>query len=59
MLFRSMAGAISGAHLGLGAIPLDLAKKVNDRGTWGFTELVELADKCYELICKSRQIGPK
>ncbi|NER34035.1 MAG: ADP-ribosylglycohydrolase family protein [Oscillatoria sp. SIO1A7] len=55
----AMAGAISGAHMGLGAIPLDLAKKLNDRGTWGFTELVELADKCYELICKSRQTGQK
>lgn len=51
-----MAGAISGAHLGLGAIPLDLAGKLNDRGTWGFAELVELADKCYELTDKPRRI---
>lgn len=50
-----MAGAISGAHLGLGAIPLDLAGKLNDQGTWGFAQLVELADKCYELTGNPRR----
>jgi ADP-ribosylglycohydrolase len=45
----AMAGAISGAHLGLDALPTDLAHHLTDRGTWGFTELVALADACYVL----------
>ncbi len=45
----AMAGAISGAHLGLGAIPSHLAERLTDQGTWGFDELKRLADKCYEL----------
>jgi ADP-ribosylglycohydrolase len=45
----AMAGAISGAYLGLGAIPSDLSKCLTDRGTWGFDELVELAHLCYEI----------
>ena len=45
----AMAGAISGAYLGLEAIPLHLAHRLTDQGTWGFDELVELAHKCYEL----------
>ena len=45
----AMAGAISGAHLGLGALPSRLARRVTDRGTWGFTELVDLAHRCYDL----------
>jgi len=45
----AMAGAISGAHLGIEALPADLAKRVNDQGTWGYEELVALADRCCEL----------
>ncbi len=45
----AMAGAISGAHLGLEAIPSDLSRRLTDRGTWGYDELVELARACYEL----------
>ncbi|WP_026793611.1 MULTISPECIES: ADP-ribosylglycohydrolase family protein [Planktothrix] len=48
----AMAGAISGAYLGLDAIPLDLAKQLNDRGSWKYTELLELADRCYNLKFK-------
>ncbi|MDP9439014.1 MAG: ADP-ribosylglycohydrolase family protein [Actinomycetota bacterium] len=44
----AMAGAISGAHLGLEAIPSRLARRLTDRGTWGFHELVELARACRE-----------
>jgi ADP-ribosylglycohydrolase len=44
-----MAGAISGAYLGLGAIPEGLAHRLTDQGTWGFEELTELARKCYRL----------
>lgn len=45
----AMAGAISGAYLGLGAIPEDMALVVNDRGTWGYPQLVELAERAYDL----------
>lgn len=49
----AMAGAISGAYLGLEAVPSQLAQTLTDQGTWGFNELVELADKACEL--KNRQ----
>lgn len=45
----AMAGAISGAYLGLEAIPSHLAHRLTDQGTWGFAELVELSSKCYNL----------
>jgi ADP-ribosylglycohydrolase len=51
----AMAGAISGAYLGLGAIPSDLSKCLTDRGTWGFDELVELAHQCYEIRMQNVQ----
>jgi ADP-ribosylglycohydrolase len=43
----SMAGAISGAGLGLGAIPGDEARMVTDRGEWGFDALVQLAHELH------------
>jgi ADP-ribosylglycohydrolase len=43
----AMAGAISGAYLGLSALPAELAQRVTDRGTWGFAELVELAEQSH------------
>jgi ADP-ribosylglycohydrolase len=45
----AMAGAISGAHLGLQGLPEHLATIVNDRGDWGYSELVRLAETCYSL----------
>ncbi|MEY3870024.1 MAG: hypothetical protein RLZZ338_3915 [Cyanobacteriota bacterium] len=45
----AMAGAISGAYLGIEVIPLELAQQLNDRVTWGYRELVELALQCYQL----------
>ncbi len=45
----AMAGAISGAYLGIDAIPSHLTKHLTDRKTWGFDRLVELAHKCYEI----------
>lgn len=45
----AMAGAISGAYLGLAAIPQHLARRVTDRKTWGFDELVKLAHLCHQL----------
>jgi ADP-ribosylglycohydrolase len=45
----AMAGAISGAHLGLERLPTDLAFCLTDQGSWGFTALVELAHAAYAL----------
>ncbi len=45
----AMAGAISGAFLGINAIPSGLTKYLTDRQTWGLNELIELAHKCYEI----------
>jgi len=45
----AMAGAISGAYLGLEAVPARLARRLTDQGTWGLTELVELAHEVYDL----------
>ena len=35
-----MAGAVSGAYLGLDALPLEFAGRLTDRGTWGLEELI-------------------
>jgi ADP-ribosylglycohydrolase len=45
----AMAGAISGAYLGIGAIPDDLATLLNDKGSWNYSELTRLAHTCYEI----------
>jgi len=45
----AMAGAISGACVGLDEIPRQLARSVTDQGTWGFDELVELARLCHRF----------
>ncbi len=44
-----MAGAISGAHLGLERLPIAAAHQLTDQGTWGFAALVELAHRCHAL----------
>ncbi len=49
----AMAGAISGTYLGLGGLPTDLASRITDQGTWGYSELVELAHRCYVLKCEN------
>jgi ADP-ribosylglycohydrolase len=43
----AMAGAISGARLGLVAVPQGLAQRLTDRGTWRLAELIALADECH------------
>jgi ADP-ribosylglycohydrolase len=43
----AMAGAISGAYNGVEAIPLPLAHRLNDRGTWHHQELMDLAVACH------------
>jgi ADP-ribosylglycohydrolase len=45
----AMAGAISGAHVGIEALPADLAQRLTDQGEWGYDELVELAEASYAL----------
>ncbi len=45
----AMAGAISGAHLGLGAVPDGLARQLTDRGTWEYDALVALARACWAV----------
>ena len=46
----AIAGAISGAHLGVGALPADLVARLNDRGEWGAAALGELAISCAALV---------
>lgn len=45
----AMAGAVSGAYLGLRALPEELARDVHDQGTWGYGDLVALAHECYQV----------
>lgn len=45
----AMAGAISGAHLGVKAVPARLAQRLTDQGAWGYMELTDLAQNCYEI----------
>jgi ADP-ribosylglycohydrolase len=45
----AMTGAISGARLGLEALPLPLARQLADRDTWSFPMLVDLAQRCHRL----------
>ena len=49
----AMAGAISGAYLGIEAIPPHLSEYLNDRGTWNFEQLVNLANECFDLKSRS------
>lgn len=45
----AMTGAIAGARLGLDQLPHDVAKIVNDQGTWQYNELVKLARACFRV----------
>ena len=46
----AMAGAISGARVGLAALPQRPARRLHDRGDWGFERLVALARDCHALV---------
>jgi len=46
----AIAGAISGARLGVAALPAGLVERVNDRGEWGHQELIELAGRAARLV---------
>lgn len=43
------AGALTAARVRLGGIPAERARRVTDRGTWGYDELAERAGACRAL----------
>jgi len=43
----AMTGAISGAYLGLEALPSHLVTKLHDQGEWKYPDLVKLPEECY------------
>lgn len=45
----AMAGAVSGAAVGLHGIPIEPARLVNDQGEWGYDRLVELAHELHAV----------
>jgi ADP-ribosylglycohydrolase len=45
----AIAGAISGARLGLDALPQTLLARVNDKGSWGAEALTRLARSCASI----------
>lgn len=53
----AMAGAVSGAYLGLEGLPLDWAAALTDRGDWGLEKLVDLAHAAYRIKMEG-QAGP-
>ena len=46
----AMAGAISGARLGVGSLPEDLLGRLTDQGAWGADDLAELALSCAAIV---------
>jgi ADP-ribosylglycohydrolase len=46
----AIAGAISGARLGSGALPAPLVRRVHDRDGWGFEQLIDLARHAARLV---------
>ena len=46
----AMAGAISGARLGVASLPPDLLGHLTDQGDWGADELTELALSCARML---------
>ena len=46
----AIAGAISGARLGVEALPAELLGRLNDRGEWGADALAELARSCAAIV---------
>ena len=46
----AIAGAISGARLGVTALPADLLSRLNDRGEWDAGALVDLAHACAAMV---------
>lgn len=46
----AIAGAISGARLGVDALPAELVARVNDRDEWGAEALARLARSCEQIV---------
>jgi ADP-ribosylglycohydrolase len=46
----AIAGAISGARLGPGALPARLVERLDDRGRWGSEALIDLARRAAQLV---------
>jgi len=46
----AIAGAISGARLGVEALPRELLNRLTDRGEWGAEALIELASSCAAIV---------
>jgi ADP-ribosylglycohydrolase len=46
----AMAGAISGARLGVASLRPDLLGQLTDQGHWGADELAQLALSCAALL---------
>jgi len=46
----AIAGAISGARLGVAGLPAELLGRLNDRGEWGAEALAELARSCAVIV---------
>jgi ADP-ribosylglycohydrolase len=53
----AMAGAMSGAYLGLENLPADLASHLTDEETWGYEELIELATDLFHLKITKNMIS--
>ncbi len=45
----AMAGAVSGAYLGLESIPKEIARHLNDQGAWTYSDLVNLAERSFDM----------
>jgi len=45
----AMTGAISGAYLGLSALPSHLTRRIQDQGEWKYAQLVILAQQCHSV----------
>jgi len=54
----AMAGAMSGARLGLSALPQEAVQQLNDRGAWGYEELLGLARDCHARRCIPPEATP-
>lgn len=52
----AMAGAISGAALGLDAVPRRLAYRLTDQDSWSYDELVGLAAHAHAVKMKARHL---
>ncbi|HEX3234431.1 MAG TPA: ADP-ribosylglycohydrolase family protein [Gemmatimonadales bacterium] len=52
----AMAGAVSGARLGVAAMPEPLVQVLNDRGTWRAKELAQVARDCARVLTSSGRV---